>query len=202
MPEVEVSINGVRQLASMVFEMNSSREDLSNLQKCLDALIAIDASCCGDEFQNRLAVLTSTLEPIRREITILIEQGQFFTGQEIKSFKNSITCCIQDFTFHGDMSIEKFVQDMVMKAETLQSVRGRQDDGENLCPVPNTPPIKQIELKVRLWPGPLCSAVTHFPNTPARIEPFSSRLLIQATNVTESLQSNAGTHDNPNDPGM
>ncbi|KAJ6523050.1 hypothetical protein B0H19DRAFT_1345705 [Mycena capillaripes] len=174
MPQVEVSINGVRQLATMVF-----------VARCVNLVRRFSPP--GYVF----TAPSRTLEPIRGEITTLIEQCQFFTGQEIKNFKKSITCCIQDFT--------KLVQDVVKKETLLEfkTVRGHPDDNVYPCPVLNASPMKQIEIIVKPWSEPSCSAVTPLPNMPGRIEPFPPRLLTQPTHIITDTES----HGNFTDPG-
>ncbi|KAJ7935873.1 hypothetical protein B0H13DRAFT_447798 [Mycena leptocephala] len=60
-PGVEGAINAVVELATMV---SSNKNDLSKLEKCLDTLISIDASGCGEDLKNRLITLKSKLSVI------------------------------------------------------------------------------------------------------------------------------------------
>ncbi|KAJ7842054.1 hypothetical protein B0H13DRAFT_1909981 [Mycena leptocephala] len=121
-PGVEPVINGVLELATMVSTMGSNKEDLSKLEKCLDTLLIINVSGCGDDLKNRLTKLSSNLKFISSDCKSLGEKSRFkryYKSKEykekIQNIKASISSQIQEFTFYGNISIEKTVKDMTLK---------------------------------------------------------------------------------------
>jgi hypothetical protein len=102
--------------------MGSNKEDLSKLEKCLDTLLIINVSGCGDDLKNRLTKLSSwvisgksTLHPdfvpfrnlkfISSDCKSLGEKSRFkryYKSKEykekIQNIKASISSQIQEFT--------------------------------------------------------------------------------------------------------
>jgi hypothetical protein len=102
--------------------MNSNKDDLSKLEKCLDTLITIDVSGCGDDLKNRLSTLSScaisgnlhfiliivsfrNLKVISGDCKSFAEQSRlqrFLKSKEykekIQDIKTSISSQIQGFT--------------------------------------------------------------------------------------------------------
>jgi hypothetical protein len=102
--------------------MQSNKNDLSKLEKCLDTLISIDASGCGEDLKNRLITLKSfvmssglclsniytflrKLSVISVDCRSLAEKHRlqrFVMGkeykQQIQSITDSIASHIQEFT--------------------------------------------------------------------------------------------------------
>ncbi|KAJ6620959.1 quinon protein alcohol dehydrogenase-like superfamily [Mycena sp. CBHHK59/15] len=121
-PGVEPVINGVLELARMIATMKANKEDLSKLETSLKALIAIDASGASDDLKRRLATLQSKSTEIAVECKSLEEKNgvkHFFKSRKyegkILSIRNSVVSHVQEFTFYGNISIEKLVGDMVSK---------------------------------------------------------------------------------------
>ncbi|KAJ6566194.1 WD40-repeat-containing domain protein [Mycena capillaripes] len=125
-PGVEPAINGVLELAMMVSTMHSNKEDLSKLEKCLNTLITINTSACGDDLKNRLITLVSKLKVISVDCKSLAEKHRiqrFFKSKEykgkIQGIKDSISEYIRDFTFYGNISIEKSVEVLTLKVHKV-----------------------------------------------------------------------------------
>ncbi|KAJ7508944.1 hypothetical protein B0H11DRAFT_1901719 [Mycena galericulata] len=131
-PGVEPAINGVLELATMLVTMKANKEDLSALGSSLNKLITIDVSGTSGDLEVRLAALSSmficpprgfrNLKPIAAECKSITEKGRlnrFFKSKEYKQkigdIKSSIASYIQEFTFYGNISIEKLVGDIVKK---------------------------------------------------------------------------------------
>ncbi|KAJ7208515.1 hypothetical protein GGX14DRAFT_395669 [Mycena pura] len=121
-PGVEGAINGVVQLATMVSTMKANMEDLPDLEKGLNKLIALDGSYCAGELKQRLSALQGNLKPIADRCKSLIHKSgikQFLKSnvyeKEIQGMKASLASHIRDFTFQGGISIEKLASDMAPK---------------------------------------------------------------------------------------
>ncbi|KAJ6511664.1 hypothetical protein DFH09DRAFT_1435061 [Mycena vulgaris] len=116
-PGVEGALNGVLELAEMVSTMKANKEDLGKLDKNLGSLIAnIKASGATGELKQRLDKLSSELERIGRECKSLMEKRgpqRFFKAKDhkesIKGITDSVADQIRQFTFYGNISIEKSV---------------------------------------------------------------------------------------------
>ncbi|KAJ6457822.1 WD40 repeat-like protein [Mycena vitilis] len=116
---LEPAINGALHLTTMLLTMKANKEDLSNLEETLKNFIAIDASTSSADLTKRLADFTSNLEPLFKECKSLASKGgikRLFKSKDyeekICAIKNSIATQIQEFTFHGNISIERLVRDL------------------------------------------------------------------------------------------
>ncbi|KAJ6571391.1 WD40-repeat-containing domain protein [Mycena capillaripes] len=125
-PGVEGAISGVLALATMISTMHSNKDALSKIDKCLETLISIDPSSCGEHLKNRLSILISKLTLISVDCKALTQKHRFkrfVMGKEykeqIQDVKDSIASCIQDFTFHGNISIEKSVTVMAAQVNRV-----------------------------------------------------------------------------------
>ncbi|KAJ7923803.1 hypothetical protein B0H13DRAFT_2266933 [Mycena leptocephala] len=129
-PGVEALINSVLELATMILltfnpirqTMTTNKDDLSRLEKCLNKLTSINASVVSDDLTQRLKNFTSNLKAIADECKLLAGKSrlqQFFKSKDYKErlqgIRASIASHIQEFTFYGNISIEKSVDDMVSK---------------------------------------------------------------------------------------
>ncbi|KAJ7358352.1 hypothetical protein DFH08DRAFT_848300 [Mycena albidolilacea] len=104
-PAVEPIVNGVLELGKMLLTMQSNKEDLSRLGKCLKDLTAIDVSGMRGDLKGRLVSLSSNLTPIAVQCKSLAEKRgikQFFKSRDykekIQDIKNLIASHIQEFT--------------------------------------------------------------------------------------------------------
>ncbi|KAJ7189342.1 hypothetical protein GGX14DRAFT_702062 [Mycena pura] len=127
-PGLEAAINGVVELATMVYTMKANKEDLAKLEKIVKELIIIDVSDCSDDLTRRLTTLASNLSPISTRCQSLQKKNRFARflyskehKEEIQGIRNSITNIIQDFSFYGNISIEKLVGDIVSKVNEIQA---------------------------------------------------------------------------------
>ncbi|KAJ6481182.1 hypothetical protein DFH09DRAFT_1107746 [Mycena vulgaris] len=138
-PGVEPMISGVLELATMLSTMKANRDDLSTLERSLKQLIAINASGAGGDLKLRLTTLTScavrliNLDSGFRELKIIILEckslteksrlKQFFKSKDykdrIQNIKASIASHIHEFTFYGNISIEKSVEAMSSKVRVI-----------------------------------------------------------------------------------
>ncbi|KAJ6629728.1 hypothetical protein B0H10DRAFT_2184299 [Mycena sp. CBHHK59/15] len=111
-PGVEPVINGVLELVTMISTMKANKEDLSKLERSLKAFIAIDASGASEDLKRQLNMLS--LGPKR-----------FFSSKEDKEkildIQNSVASHIQEFTFYGNISIDKLVGDIVSKVGVVHA---------------------------------------------------------------------------------
>ncbi|KAF8196299.1 hypothetical protein K438DRAFT_757477, partial [Mycena galopus ATCC 62051] len=130
-PAVELIINGVLELATLVDTMHSNKEDLSQLDQRLDSFIAIDTSGSGETLRARLTTLVSKLTAVSAECKSLTGKHRFerlFKSREhkdkIQSIKSAITSHIQEFTFYSNISIEKLVTDMAFNVLAKQILSG------------------------------------------------------------------------------
>ncbi|KAJ7200798.1 hypothetical protein GGX14DRAFT_400404 [Mycena pura] len=125
-PGLEAAINGVAELATMVYNtrqtLKANKEDLAKLEKIVKELINIDVSDCSDDLTRRLTTLASNLSPISTRCQSLQKKNRFARffyskehKEEIQGIRDSITNIIRDFTFYGNISIEKLVGDIVSK---------------------------------------------------------------------------------------
>ncbi|KAJ7194310.1 hypothetical protein GGX14DRAFT_404768 [Mycena pura] len=121
-PGIEGAINSISELATMVLTMKANKDDLANLEKALQVLIAIDVSDCSGDLARRLNTFTSNLDPIVTQCKSLKNKSgraRFFNSkehkEEIQGIQESIISLIHDFTFYSNISIEKLVGDMVSK---------------------------------------------------------------------------------------
>ncbi|KAJ7734637.1 hypothetical protein B0H16DRAFT_1577600 [Mycena metata] len=119
LPGVEPIVNSVLELGKMALTMKENKEDLSRLEKRLKDLIAIDASAANEDLKRQLVELSGNLTPIAVECKSLAEKRgikQFFKSKEykekIQGIKNLIALHIREFTFYGNISIQKTVEDM------------------------------------------------------------------------------------------
>ncbi|KAJ7025428.1 hypothetical protein C8F04DRAFT_1239160, partial [Mycena alexandri] len=119
-PGVEGVVNGVVELGEMVSTMRGNKVDLVKLKKHLDTLDAVDSSNMGGDLKQRVETLKKELHLITTDHNQLAKREKFMRffdskgdKEAIQNIQNSIVSCIQDFTFHGTISIEKLVGDMV-----------------------------------------------------------------------------------------
>ncbi|KAJ6534427.1 hypothetical protein DFH09DRAFT_1092028 [Mycena vulgaris] len=125
-PGVEPMISGVLELATMLSTMKANRDGLSTLETSLKQLIAINASGAGGDLKQRLTTLTSELKIIVLECKSLTEKSrlkQFFKSKDykdrIQNIKTSIASHIYEFTFYGNISIEKSVETMASNVRVI-----------------------------------------------------------------------------------
>ncbi|KAF7378037.1 hypothetical protein MSAN_00227600 [Mycena sanguinolenta] len=125
-PGVEPVITAVLELVTMVSIMKSNKEDLSKLEQILKKLTVIDMATAGDDLKARTAELALNLTPLAEKCTALVEERDIkhlFRSKEykekIQGIKNSITSHIQEFTFYGNISIEKIVANMISKGRVI-----------------------------------------------------------------------------------
>ncbi|KAJ7754050.1 hypothetical protein B0H16DRAFT_755534 [Mycena metata] len=115
-PGIEGIVNGVIELEQMVSTMRGNKQDLVKLKKHLDALDAVDCSNVEGDLKQRVETLKKELRPIITDHNQIVKRTKimgFVNSKEdkevIQTIQNSIISCIQDFTFHGAISIEKLV---------------------------------------------------------------------------------------------
>ncbi|KAJ7155263.1 hypothetical protein C8R46DRAFT_1117335 [Mycena filopes] len=125
-PAVEPVLNGVLELATMISTMRSNNEALVKLEICLSRLTVIDTADCPTDLKTRLTTLSSNLGAMSLECKSLREKhriNRFVMGKEyenrIEGMKTSITTHIRDFTFYGNISIEKAIADMAGKVNEV-----------------------------------------------------------------------------------
>ncbi|KAJ6541156.1 hypothetical protein DFH09DRAFT_1041449, partial [Mycena vulgaris] len=116
-PGVELVINVVLELATTLSTMKGNKQDLAKLEGSLNQLINTDASAAGDDLKQRLSELSSKLGEIAVECKAIAEKNrlkQFFKSNDykerIQGIKESIASHIYQFTFYGNISIEKSVE--------------------------------------------------------------------------------------------
>ncbi|KAJ7797697.1 hypothetical protein B0H14DRAFT_3157303, partial [Mycena olivaceomarginata] len=121
-PGVEPAFNGVLELAEMLSTMEANKEDLLDLKKNLGSLTTtIDNLDAGGELKQRLTTLSffRELKGMVPECTTLAEKHslqRFFKSknykQRIQDMKSTMESHLYKFTFYGNISIEKIVQDI------------------------------------------------------------------------------------------
>ncbi|KAJ7754042.1 hypothetical protein B0H16DRAFT_1690613, partial [Mycena metata] len=124
---IEGIVNGVIELEEMVLTMRGNKGDLVKLKKHLDALDAVDCSNMEGDLKQRVETLKKELHPIITDHNQLVKRTKimgFVNSKEdkevIQNIQNSIISCIQDFTFHGAISIEKLVGDLTPQVQEIQ----------------------------------------------------------------------------------
>ncbi|KAF7349075.1 WD-REPEATS-REGION domain-containing protein [Mycena venus] len=157
-PGVEGAVNGVVALAEMVSTMRGNKKDLVKLEKHLAELNAIDCSDMKGELKERVENLKNKLHLIAANCHTLTKKHWVMgflnskeDKEEIQSIQNSIVSCIQDFTFHGTISIEKLVGDMVAQVQKIQKNVGTitpqvQEIQKNVGSM--TPQVQEIQKNV------------------------------------------------------
>ncbi|KAF7349029.1 hypothetical protein MVEN_01424300 [Mycena venus] len=138
-PGLEGAIAGVVALAEMVLTMKGNKADLSELNKRLKRLMEFDTVGCSDDLKQRLDNLKQNFEPIATRLTSLGKKSkikQFLQGKkEIQGIKVSITSCIQDFTFHNNISINKLLDQMSTKVDPVDtSLQKMESQGDQQGP--------------------------------------------------------------------
>ncbi|KAJ7690268.1 hypothetical protein B0H17DRAFT_1331490 [Mycena rosella] len=128
-PGVEGAVNAVCEVADMISTMKANKEDLSKLANLLDKLTTINASGVGGDLKQRLTALSFDLGEIKIKCKSLGEKGrfkQFLKGsdykQQIEEIKDSVAAQIQQFTFYGNISIEKSV-DTILNVLILSKLK-------------------------------------------------------------------------------
>ncbi|KAF7342411.1 WD-REPEATS-REGION domain-containing protein [Mycena venus] len=126
-PGVEPVINAVLELLTMISTMQGNKDDLSELEKSLTSLIALDIPGPSGDLQDRITKLTTNLKDVAAECKSLSEKTglkRFLRSkiykERIQNVKNSIADHIRDFTFHGNISIENSVQAIAESVEAIQ----------------------------------------------------------------------------------
>ncbi|KAJ7754008.1 hypothetical protein B0H16DRAFT_1690594, partial [Mycena metata] len=126
-PGIEGIVNGVIELEEMVLTMRGNKGDLVKLKKHLDALDAVDCSNVEGDLKQRVETLKKELHPIITDHNRLVKRTKmmgFVNSKEdkevIQNIQNSIISCIQDFTFHCAISIEKLVADLTPQVQEIQ----------------------------------------------------------------------------------
>ncbi|KAJ7740092.1 hypothetical protein B0H16DRAFT_1694333, partial [Mycena metata] len=124
---IEGIVNGVIELEEMVLTMRGNKGDLVKLKKHLDALDAVDCSNVEGDLKQRVETLKKELHPIITDHNRLVKRTKmmgFVNSKEdkevIQNIQNSIISCIQDFTFHCAISIEKLVADLTPQVQEIQ----------------------------------------------------------------------------------
>ncbi|KAJ7792884.1 hypothetical protein B0H14DRAFT_2623406 [Mycena olivaceomarginata] len=125
-PGVEGVVNGVVELAEMVSTMRGNKKDLVKLKKHLDELDTIDCSDMeGDlkerveKLKNKLRLIAADCHPLTKKHRVMRFLNSKEDKEEIQSIQNSIVSCIQDFTFYGNISIEKLVGDLASQVQEI-----------------------------------------------------------------------------------
>ncbi|KAJ7797281.1 hypothetical protein B0H13DRAFT_2392237 [Mycena leptocephala] len=125
-PGVEPAINGILELATMLSTTKANKEDLAKLEKSLDKLINIDTTGVDGDLKQRLDSLSSELKEILLECKSLTEKTRFKRfvrskgyNQRIQDIKNSVASNIHNFTFYGNISIEKCVGTMTSNVRAV-----------------------------------------------------------------------------------
>ncbi|KAJ7312842.1 hypothetical protein DFH08DRAFT_896028 [Mycena albidolilacea] len=126
-PGVEPAFNGVLELAQMLSTMEANKEDLLDLKKNLGSLTTtIDNLDAGGELKQRLTTLSLELKAMVPECTSLAEKHslqRFFKSknykQTIQDMKSTMESHLYKFTFHGNISIEKIVQDIASNIQVI-----------------------------------------------------------------------------------
>ncbi|KAJ7323036.1 hypothetical protein DFH08DRAFT_941737, partial [Mycena albidolilacea] len=123
-PGVEPVFNGVYELAQRISMMKSNKEDLAELQKSLDNLALIDISGADGDFKDRLMAISSKFRTRADECQLLSSKSRLnrlFKSQEYKDrisdIQDGVAADIREFTFSGNISIEKLVRDISLKAD-------------------------------------------------------------------------------------
>ncbi|KAJ6549604.1 hypothetical protein DFH09DRAFT_1039391 [Mycena vulgaris] len=143
-PGVEPIANGVLELAMMVATMQDNQDDLLKLENSLATLITLQVSGPSGDLQDRLARLTINLKVIVAECKVLAEKNPVKRFLKSKAYKDKIQLLrgqiashIRDFTFYGNISIEKSVQDIAKSVEAIEpkvdNVRANQLLGTLKC---------------------------------------------------------------------
>ncbi|KAJ6612376.1 WD40-repeat-containing domain protein [Mycena sp. CBHHK59/15] len=129
-PGVEPVINGVLQLATMLSTMKANKKDFRGLELSITTLVTdIDASgttgASGD-LQDRLIKLSSKFTALAADCRSHADKSSFKRfwksndyKDDILRIKNLAASHIQEFTFHGNISVEKLVADMVSKVSVV-----------------------------------------------------------------------------------
>ncbi|KAF8210833.1 hypothetical protein K438DRAFT_98918 [Mycena galopus ATCC 62051] len=124
---LQAALNGVIKLAEMTLDMKANKKDLSEVGECVKKLVVINPSTIEPELAERLATLTSKLGPLADQCDRLQKKGGFtqfwFSKQhkeKIQGIKDSVASEIRDFTFYGNISIERLVKDMVTRVKAIE----------------------------------------------------------------------------------
>ncbi|KAJ7323012.1 hypothetical protein DFH08DRAFT_941724, partial [Mycena albidolilacea] len=123
-PGVEPVFNGVYELAQSLSMMKSNKEDLAALQKSLNNLAVIDISGADGGFKDRLMAILLKFRTRAEECQLLSNKSRLnrlFKSQEYKDrisdIQDGVAADIREFTFSGNISIEKLVRDISLRAE-------------------------------------------------------------------------------------
>ncbi|KAJ7611051.1 hypothetical protein DFH06DRAFT_1064975 [Mycena polygramma] len=124
----------------MLLNMKANKEDLTKLEETLKKLTAIDASGPSAELTKRVADFASNLGPLVKECGSLASKRgikQFFKSksyqEKIQAIKTSIATQIQEFTFYGNISIERLVTDLASKVDNIvTSIDAVQKSADNI----------------------------------------------------------------------
>ncbi|KAJ7484899.1 hypothetical protein B0H11DRAFT_2413844 [Mycena galericulata] len=121
-PGVEGAVNGVYELANMIPTMKSNKKDLSILQNSIGALAALKVMDAPMDLKKRLTKLSGKMTARSEECKALGTKStlnRFLKSDEysrkILDIRNAVAEDICEFTFQGNISIEKLVTDIAAK---------------------------------------------------------------------------------------
>ncbi|KAJ7358209.1 hypothetical protein DFH08DRAFT_734974, partial [Mycena albidolilacea] len=122
-PAIEPVVNGVYELAQMLSTMKSNKESLAVLEKSLNNLAAIDVSGVDGDLKDRLTRISSKFTARAEECKLLGGRShinRLFRSQKdkekISEIRELVATDIGEFTFSGNISIEKLVKGISSKA--------------------------------------------------------------------------------------
>ncbi|KAJ7726681.1 WD40-repeat-containing domain protein [Mycena maculata] len=121
-PGVEGAVNVIYELATMISTMQANKKDLAELEKSLTLMAAIDVSGATGDLKKPdpgaprkfMAKATECRSLREKSAMRRLVMGNDYKGK-ISDIRNRITADIREFTFHGNISIEKLVTDMGSK---------------------------------------------------------------------------------------
>ncbi|KAJ7159010.1 quinon protein alcohol dehydrogenase-like superfamily [Mycena crocata] len=121
-PGLEPVVNGVCLVATMISTMKNNRKDLEELKRSLDQLANINISGTSGDMDNRIVELTSKFTAMatkckaigQRSILDRLFRSQLYK-ERILEIRQRLAEEIREFTFHGNISIEILVRQMMSK---------------------------------------------------------------------------------------
>ncbi|KAJ7693244.1 hypothetical protein B0H14DRAFT_830599 [Mycena olivaceomarginata] len=133
-PGLGGAITGVVALAEMISTTKANMDDLPDLIKMLKPLAEIETVGYSDNLKQRVDTLKENLEPKTTRLRSLAKKvkcKQFWKRKkyekEIQEIRAFIASCLQDFTFHNNISIKILVDQMSTTVDQVDTAVQRME---------------------------------------------------------------------------
>ncbi|KAE9392800.1 WD40 repeat-like protein [Gymnopus androsaceus JB14] len=126
---IEPALNGVLAVCEMVQNMKSNKKDLPKLKEKIDNFITAlplnnNNNDVPAELYKRLQNLSERLPRTAQLLPASVEFRQFLqandTKAKIEDIRQAVRDALQEFSFHGGISIEIVIEDIQQTAKTIQ----------------------------------------------------------------------------------